>query len=225
MKKCPTCGKENGDESKFCIWCGNEIPEIQEKKKKNLVIWVSGFLLILLAVVGVFFLGRNYRENIHIEQKKTAQGDIKDGIQENASTDTGKYLAPFCNEDGKWGYVDIEGNIVIECQYDYAYSFGKYGQAVVIVDTEEGTENYGLINERGEKIFFAECDFIGHMFGTEDSEYTEIVRCKDGESDYSGVVDQYGNVFLSPEFKSLLNIGDSGYFIALPISKPQRTSR
>ena len=68
-------------------------------------------------------------------------------------TDT---LEPVC-KDGKWGFADKYGEIVIEPQYTYVSSFGKNGYAEV--SYEEISElgyydryNCYLINTKGEKV-------------------------------------------------------------------------
>ncbi len=38
--------------------------------------------------------------------------------------------------DNKWGYININGDIAIECQYDRAYAFTN-GEATVIKDGEK----------------------------------------------------------------------------------------
>lgn len=51
------------------------------------------------------------------------------------------------NKDNKYGFVDKEGNIVVEYQYDKAYEFNEYGFATVKKDGK-----WGSINEQGEEV-------------------------------------------------------------------------
>ena len=63
-------------------------------------------------------------------------------------------------KDGKWGYIDTTGAVVIPFQYNYAYSFSE-GKAVVSLgegrtgtnwEGEEITEwPMGLIDEQGRR--------------------------------------------------------------------------
>lgn len=47
----------------------------------------------------------------------------------------------------KYGFVDKNGNQVVECQYDKAYEFNEYGVATVKKD-----DKWGAINEQGQEI-------------------------------------------------------------------------
>ncbi len=47
----------------------------------------------------------------------------------------------------KYGFVDKNGNVVVDYQYDKAYEFNKYGVATVKKD-----ERWGAINEQGQEI-------------------------------------------------------------------------
>jgi len=59
-----------------------------------------------------------------------------------------KPLFPFQNIDSKWGYMDIEGNIVIKPQYESA-SFFKDNKAVVTIESIFSYK-YGYINKNGD---------------------------------------------------------------------------
>lgn len=50
-------------------------------------------------------------------------------------------------ENGKYGFVDSNGNIVVDCKYDKAYEFNEYGFASV---RKEG--KWGAINEQGKEV-------------------------------------------------------------------------
>ena len=49
---------------------------------------------------------------------------------------SGVYVAPFMNNEGKWGYINTDGDVVIECKYDSAYEFDQDGYAVVGMQTD-----------------------------------------------------------------------------------------
>lgn len=53
----------------------------------------------------------------------------------------------FKNENGKWGYKDIDGNIVLNPIYDFAQDIEQYGFAGIILD-----EKWGIVNSKGEVI-------------------------------------------------------------------------
>ena len=70
------------------------------------------------------------------------------------------------NEDGKYGFTDKNGNIKVECTYDNATEFNKYGFAGVKQDGR-----WGIIDEDGHVILtptysieYFEPDFIGKYY-------------------------------------------------------------
>ncbi len=56
-------------------------------------------------------------------------------------------LYAFKDENGKWGYKDKEGNIVIQATYDMALELNNYGFAGIKKDNK-----WGVVNSRGEII-------------------------------------------------------------------------
>ena len=61
-------------------------------------------------------------------------------------------LALIVSEDGKYGYMDYERQVVIPPTYDYAASFHE-GMAVVGVADEQGQLVYHVISPQGETLF------------------------------------------------------------------------
>ena len=50
-------------------------------------------------------------------------------------------------EQGKYGFADKQGNLVVECKYDKAYEFNKYGFAAVEKDGK-----WGVLDEQGNEV-------------------------------------------------------------------------
>lgn len=50
--KCPNCGRENGDNAKFCIGCGNALESKTEAKNNNKLIIIA-LLAIIIVLAGV----------------------------------------------------------------------------------------------------------------------------------------------------------------------------
>lgn len=101
-------------------------------------------------------------------------------------------------KDEKYGYIDVNGNIVIDFQFDDAFVFSDEGYAVVCVG-----EKYGLIDRTGKYVI--------------NTKYDELLSC--GENLYSFAVDnKYGLVSVdgtevaAAQFDDISSIGD-GYFI------------
>lgn len=91
--KCPKCGKEIEDGSKFCILCGSRIvekleinPKTPKKKKKKLIpLFVTIALVIVIGTVGLVFSGVFNKEKT--DNEKVQQGfedyfDIKNHVSE-----------------------------------------------------------------------------------------------------------------------------------------------
>ncbi|MBQ9670548.1 MAG: WG repeat-containing protein [Prevotella sp.] len=54
--------------------------------------------------------------------------------------------------DGKCGYINKKGKLVIEPQFDNAYSFNE-GKAIVIINKSDNYQEYAVINKKGEILF------------------------------------------------------------------------
>lgn len=155
-------------------------------------------------------------------------GSPMSGISYNCITkrlhaSSGVYVAPFMNNEGKWGYINTDGDVVIECKYDSAYEFDQDGYAVVGMQTDSDASEYytiyGLVNTEGEEIIPLDYSYINSSIGStcDNYGYRTITRLPypfDYDEQYSGVMDKNGNIMMSPEYSSIYNIGDSGYFIA-----------
>lgn len=75
-------------------------------------------------------------------------------------------LYTFSNEEGKWGFKDINNNVIIQPVYDNATELNKYGFAGI---QKEG--KWGIIDRKGNiivepiyKIEFGEPNFIGKYY-------------------------------------------------------------
>lgn len=224
MKKCPNCGKENIDEAKFCTWCGAELTIPKRKYDKS-----TKIALVILVVAICVCLGSIY---MIFKSKKSGNNQNAELVQEDESVDStvsvektisGEYLAPFMNSDSKWGYINQNGEVVIACKYDSADSFDENGCAVVGMKTDSDASEYytiyGLINMEGEEIIPLDYSYINSSINwyCDNYGYRTITRLPypfDYDNEYSGVIDNNGNIMISSEYSSISNIGDSGYYIA-----------
>ena len=83
-------------------------------------------------------------------------------------------------KDGKWGYIDVNGKVMIPFSYDIAYSFSE-GYAVVGFikekrEYEHNTEiimSCGCIDMRGNNKQFTYSDYEGKSRNFENFYYTE----------------------------------------------------
>lgn len=244
MKKCPNCGKENIDEAKFCTWCRYGFPVTVENKTNNKGKKIAlGILVIAIcACLGGAYMLLESGKNTNTQKQEIAQKDENpqknESVQEDESaqkdesvetgeaaeeTISGEYLAPFMNSDSKWGYINQDGEVVIECKYDSASEFDKDGYAVVGMETDSDASEYytiyGLINSKGEEIIQPDYSYINTSISeiSDNYGYRSISRVPYPfyyEEEYWGVTDHNGNIMISPEYSSISNIGDSGYYIA-----------
>lgn len=237
MKKCPNCGKENIDEAKFCTWCRYGFPVTVENKTNNKGKKIAlGILVIAICAClgGVYMLLENGKnENSQkqkiaqnsesVQQDKSSQEDESAETDEAAESISGEYLAPFMNSDSKWGYINQDGEVVIECKYDSASGFDKDGYAVVGMETDSDASEYytiyGLINSKGEEIISPDYSYINDSIANtcDNYGYRTISRLPYPfyyEEEYWGVIDNNGNIMISPEYSRISNIRDSGYYIA-----------
>lgn len=79
-------------------------------------------------------------------------------------------------EDGKWGFCDKNGNIVVPCEYDIVSELNEYGFSAIKKDGKWGT-----VNSKGEVVLKANNDIETYYFpifvGKYLLEYTETKHC------------------------------------------------
>ena len=85
--------------------------------------------------------------------------------------------------NGKWGFIDKEGNFVIYPQFDYAVGFSEGLAAVRIGDWETGKS--GFINKEGKIVINLQFDGAGEF-----SEGLAVV----GIGEKYGVIDKTGKI-------------------------------
>ena len=100
-------------------------------------------------------------------------------------------LALVYTNNGKYGYMDTRGEMVIKPVYDYAADFSE-GLAVVGIADGEGRLAYQVINKQGGVQFY---------ITLQNSRIQESFSCgylmfKNLEQDYCGALDREGNVCL-----------------------------
>ena len=76
-----------------------------------------------------------------------SKNDLKGNIVKNTEVFDDLKLYSYQAEDGKWGFTDKEGNIVVNAKYDVVTELNEYGFAGVY---QEG--KWGVVNSKGEEI-------------------------------------------------------------------------
>jgi len=68
--------------------------------------------------------------------------------------------AKFKGKNGKWGFIDMSGNIIIKAQYDYVESFSEGGAMVrKTYENERGVIYRGIIDVDGKEIIKLDDDY------------------------------------------------------------------
>jgi len=98
-------------------------------------------------------------------------------------------------KDGKWGYCDETGNVVVTPQWDQASKF-YHGIAAVCTSYEYGKHNYtsGLINLRGEFV-------LEPIYLIDDEADIFSISQKNNQGNYlSGYFDKESGFYLAPQY-------------------------
>lgn len=158
-------------------------------KKKILELGIVAILIVML----VTLTGCGNKEDENKEENSK---------QNESTTDVGKLdleleeLREFSENliavklNGKWGYMDKKGNIVIDCLYDSATEFSEGLVAV------EKDGKYGYINNKGDVV-------VDFKYRTANSFEFGYAVIRDGS--YYGVIDKEGNEIIAPN-KYMANI-------------------
>lgn len=148
---CKNCGKELKMEERFCSSCGtlNE-RNIGSGKKRTFIKPVIGLLILFICVCGSVVFVNIIRKGFY------NQTGVKEEVKKAGLFSKKKYLARVKNSNDLWGYINEDGEEVIDCQFDWAGDFDEEGVAQVgqiFAVYEDYTEYlYGIINTDGELI-------------------------------------------------------------------------
>lgn len=173
----------------------NQAPEVQEKEVKTEVKTKSKFkkflpLIIIAAVVVIaliiFLVIRFSSNRVYVNRV----GDLNLEIDTALSFSEG--LAP-ASKDGKWGYINKQGEVVIDFQYDGAMPFSE-GRALVLKD-----DYMGFIDKKGNEVIPCEYDNIG-----QEGFQNGVARVYNQDGEW-GLIDKNGNTVV--EFGKYYRIG------------------
>lgn len=126
--KCPKCGRDIANDSKFCEYCGTQIKHSDNNKP----VWITLAVLFALSVIGVTCIMLNlqnqYNDYSMEEVVDTVAVDsvVKDvtAVKQKRNKQSG------AEEDGDWDYYDdtmdtvayyVDDEVVDTVAYDYDY--------------------------------------------------------------------------------------------------------
>lgn len=185
--KCPNCGKENPENSKFCGNCGVPMPVQRKKGNKK---WGKGVALMIIAIVVII-------------------GGV--AVWQHLSDKKEKYLAVVKNQEGKYGYINDVGKEVIPCNYDLATDFCKTGYARVAIKKDDEWK-WGVIDDTGREILpcqydNADCGSANNLLavGKNDEEIVDGVYLLKW-----GAVNQSGKQIIPYKYDYLLCFAENG---------------
>ncbi len=150
---------EEGKSGVLNIYTGDEIPAeydniillenaraLEARKGNEVDIYSENFEKTLTMTDGVVeSVNENY---ISIYSKNDLKYiDKKGNIVKNTEVFDNLKLYSYQAEDGKWGFTDKEGKVVVNAKYDVVTELNEYGFAGVY---QEG--KWGVVNSKGEEI-------------------------------------------------------------------------
>ena len=113
------------------------------KKKSKVIKIVIILLVIILIVIGVIFV---IKTNLY-NNDETKYLDKEGKELKNTDVYPNNSIFASKNEQGKWGFVDKSGNIVIDYQYDRVTEVDEYGYAGIKQDGK-----WGVIDNQGKVV-------------------------------------------------------------------------
>ena len=113
-------------------------------------------------------------------------------------------LAAVQNEFFKYGFIDVEGNEVIPCEYN-TVSWFKEGIVAVSKKMENGKIAYGYINKSGNPITAFEFD--------DAKDFQDGVACVKKNGKF-GLIDKFGGPITECEYDYISSFNGEGYALA-----------
>ncbi|RYM32900.1 WG repeat-containing protein [Brumimicrobium glaciale] len=103
------------------------------------------------------FLERKYLKMIPQNQIELLNNHNKSTETELTTLNLDKDLNPVENSEWKHGYMDRQGNLIIEYKYDMAYDFSEGLASVYLIGKK--TDYYGFVDEKGNEIIPLKYEF------------------------------------------------------------------
>jgi hypothetical protein len=140
-------------------------------------------LLILVTTAVLFACNRKPKDKTDKEIFEEILNDPRVNSKEVGEREGVKYFQYM--ENGKTGFRDLDGKIVIKAIYKSAEMFSE-GHSAVEVDGK-----WGLINEKGEYVLKPQFESLGGL-------HNGLLSFRTG--DKCGFIDIHGNVIIEPKF-------------------------
>lgn len=145
--------------------CSNNVEKSPEAEFKNPINSVNGYILD----EPLYYMQYNFEGN---DTTYKYADDYHNGMAPvslvgNFDVSGGQIV----RYNGKWGFINNSGELVVPMVYSYVYNYNDYGIACVgkggnVWDTTEPTY-YGYIDKEGNEIIPIEYDVIGHFIDSD----------------------------------------------------------
>ncbi len=178
--------------------------EKKESNSKKQLIAIIGVMLIVILLLSVILVVKSFPDSADEQGQPANKSDFSEDAGEAVEKLTSTMFRcglVSVSEDGKWGYMNESGELIIEYQFDYAGVFNNNGIAAVSVDG-----NYGLIDKSGSFIVNPRFEYVSPSF----ADGVAVVR-KDGKYGY---VDENGETVIDCYYDSATDFRN-GYAIVL----------
>lgn len=145
---------------------GTNIVQASETQEQNVVIYSNKMEKVAEMKNAVISKKENYFLIYNNEERKYFDFN---GIEKTNIEIFPNNVLFAKQENGKWGFIDKNGNIVVECKYEQVTEFNNYGFAGVKLDGK-----WGCIDETGKLVLepkyeiqnIENVDFIGEYYKT-----------------------------------------------------------
>lgn len=201
------------------------------------------FLLIAFSVIGSLSFAQNNKRYTESKGLKAFnEGELygfKDSlgnvvVKPQFDAVVGHLAEPLnpVSKNGKFGYIDPKGDVVIPFRWDYAFNFGMYGEpdlAMVNLGGQEWRESampvgpikpgyVGFINRKGEVVIPIKYTFFNHFIdGVAFFSTDKNIRDKKNGACTGriGLIDKTGRVIVEPKYDKVFDYYANGkyYFV------------
>lgn len=205
LTTCKECGGKMSDRATECPHCGCPI-ECQDKihltdnssaqpqepmsgqpqtnaKKTNKGLWISIAAILVVALCAGVFLLFGGTSTLKITPEFTK------ALQRYDQIDAFSGGLAAVRRDGKWGYINLNGEEVIPCQFSDEFPPGQFSEGLACVVDDRSDEDkklwnkrVGFINKKGEFVitgdYFTEAPTLGTVW---EDESHKLPSFKDGK--------------------------------------------
>ena len=199
---CNECGNSVSPSDKSCPKCGNPIKSKNGFNWKKHILSIAAILFVLGGVYAIWQLMGSSGKDKDIEITNALSKSIR---KYDALTSFHEGFAAVV-KDGKWGYINSDGEEVIPCKYDGASPFSEGLACVYIGDDDLSIE---FIDEKGNTLIKGYRGFAMNGGMTyEPITFKNGVCCVSDKEHNDVWIDKNGNKVNEPQNYDEVNVSD-----------------